>query len=112
MSQGNKGKLGLFIGNKRQEQLSDFDLTLGVQSPDLTCVCSSAGSTIAPRQQMQLTASVECLAPFLAAPPLTIKFTSAGEQVCGVVVLVLRRCCVGVASYRNATNGGGAYSGS
>ena len=52
------GKLGLFIGNKRQEQLSDFELTLGVQSPDLSCVCSAAGSSIAPRQQMQLTASV------------------------------------------------------
>ena len=52
--QRNKGKLGLFIGNKRQEQLSGFELVLGVQvcvsmplslslslspSLSLSCVC-------------------------------------------------------------------------
>ena len=78
--QGNKGKLGLFIGNKRHEQLSGFELVFGVQSPELACMCSSAGTTIAPRQQMQLTATVECHAPFLASPPLTVKFVIGGER--------------------------------
>jgi len=77
---GNKGKLGLFIGNKRQDELSQFSLEMGAQCAELSCACSSAGTSIAPRQQMQLTATVECHAPCIASPPLTIRYTGGGEQ--------------------------------
>lgn len=63
-----------------QEELSNFELVLGNQTPELSCMCTTAGTSIAPRQQMQLTATVECHAPFRESPPLTIKFTGGGEQ--------------------------------
>jgi hypothetical protein len=37
--QGNKGKLGLFIGNKLQEQLHAFELVLGCVCCVCVCVC-------------------------------------------------------------------------
>lgn len=76
-----EGRVGLFIGNKRNAPLVGFKLRVppsaGVKA---TVAPDSEGvvpSSIAPRQQLQVPIAVEALQPFAEAPVLQVSFISA-----------------------------------
>mmetsp|Transcript_54318 Transcript_54318/g.129098 ORF Transcript_54318/g.129098 Transcript_54318/m.129098 type:complete len:757 (-) Transcript_54318:201-2471(-) len=72
------GKLSLFVGNKADQQLTNFNLNVAF-SPQITGACSTCAMFVDPKQQLQLVVTVDIRAPFAGPLPMSISF-SVGDD--------------------------------
>mmetsp|Transcript_18177 Transcript_18177/g.28199 ORF Transcript_18177/g.28199 Transcript_18177/m.28199 type:complete len:671 (-) Transcript_18177:202-2214(-) len=77
---GMTGKLGLFVGNKKQDALSNFTVDVTFCPGISGSVSNNTGGVVQPRQQAQMSVSVECSGPFVGSLPLSISFVAGTDM--------------------------------
>jgi AP-2 complex subunit alpha len=84
---GSQGRVGLFFGNKTADTLSGFKVQIDANAAVFRMQCEEVPVQLAGKQQAKMQVMVEAMAPFVAPPPLQIRFSRNGTNVCYALTL-------------------------